>query len=112
MNKKYIGFCKTMFNFKNAILETIDLYSMHNTYQERKLSISRALEHYVKINDSFDLIKFKDLKNIKNLYKEFLLKNKISNNCKSSYDSINERSFYSKKEVFDIETEEKEENES
>ena len=49
-----------MFNFKNAILEAIDLYNMHNTYQE--LSICDSLEHYVKINDSFDLIKFKDLK--------------------------------------------------
>ena len=73
-----------MFNFKNAILEIIDLYNIHNTYQERKLSISDALEHYVKINNSFDLIKFKVLKNIKNLYKEFLLKNKIPNNYESS----------------------------
>ena len=80
--------------------------------KKKKLSISRSLEHYVKINDSYDLNKFKDLKNIKNLYKDFLLKNKIPNNCETSYDNINESSFYSKKGEFDTESEEKEESES
>ena len=58
LNKKYIGFCRTMLKFNNAIIDTINLYKMHNIYQERKLSITRALEHYVKNNVSFDIISF------------------------------------------------------
>ena len=67
LNKKYIGFTKTMYNFKNAIIDTITLYTMHDTYKEKKLSLARALEHYVKLKDEFDLIESKDLEKIKEL---------------------------------------------
>ena len=47
---------------------------MHDTYKEKKLSLARTLEHYVKLKDEFDLIEWKDLENIKELYKNFFVK--------------------------------------
>ena len=63
-----------MYNFKNAIIDTITLYTMHDTYKEKILSLARALEHYVKLKDEFDLIESKDLEKIKELYKNFFIK--------------------------------------
>ena len=107
LNKKYIGFCRTMFNFNNAIIDTINLYKMHNIYQERKLSITRALEHYVKNNVSFDIISFKELKKIKLSYKDYMENNNLPFINDSSVDSINDSLFYEKKGEFDSLTEEK-----
>ena len=87
-----------MFNFNNAIIDTINLYKMHNIYQERKLSITRALEHYVKNNVSFDIISFKELKKIKLSYKDYMENNNLPYINDSSVDSINDSLFYEKKE--------------
>ena len=47
-NKKLVCFCKTMFNYKRALLEVIALYEMKGPYNEKKISITRAIEHYCK----------------------------------------------------------------
>ena len=47
LNKKFIGFAKTMHNFKNALNDVINLYEMSDAYKEKRLSITRALAHYV-----------------------------------------------------------------
>ena len=86
-----------MLNFNNAIIDTINLYKMHNIYQERKLSITRALEHYVKNNVSFDIISFKELKKIKLSYKDYMENNNLPYINDSSVDSINDSLFYEEK---------------
>ena len=53
LNKKYIGYCKTMYNFKKNILDIIDIYTMHCEYKEKNISLTRALAYYVKINNCF-----------------------------------------------------------
>ena len=40
LNNKFIGFTKTMHNFKNALTDVINLYEMSDTYKEKKLSIT------------------------------------------------------------------------
>ena len=112
LNKKYIGFCKTMYNFKNAILDTIILYTMHNTYQEKKLSITRSLEHYVKTKEHFDLIENKDLKKIKDMYKEYLLKNKLPLNDLNEYNNSSDSDNYDKEGEFETDKEEKDSDSS
>ena len=49
LNSKFVGGCKTFYNFKNSIIDIIDLYK-NNTriYQEKNVSISRSLDYYVK----------------------------------------------------------------
>ena len=75
INKKFIGFCKTMHNFKLALKDVVTLYEMNGIYKEKKLSITRALEHYVRIKNEFDLITFEELLNIKKEYKKYLESN-------------------------------------
>ena len=77
LNKKFIGFCKTMFNYKNALLDVIELYEMKNKYTDKKISLTRALMHYVKSRDTFDLITHKEISHIKSNYKEFLKSNQL-----------------------------------
>ena len=78
LNKKFIGFCKTMFNYKNALIDVIELYEMKNKYIDKKISLTRALVHYVKSKDTFDLITHKEISHIKSSYKEFLISNQLS----------------------------------
>ena len=42
LNRKFIGFSKTMYNFKNALIDVINAYDMSDTYKEKRLSITRA----------------------------------------------------------------------
>ena len=35
LNKKYIGYCKTMYNFKKSILDIIDIYTIHCEYKKK-----------------------------------------------------------------------------
>ena len=86
LNKKYIGGCKTLYNFKNCLLDVINLYNNSKIYQEKNVSISRSLEHYVKTKLIFDLIKHEDLKLIKEEYKKYLLEIKYPI-IEESYDS-------------------------
>ena len=62
INKKLVGFCKTMFNYKRALLEVITLYEMKDPYKDKKISITRAIEHYCKSKTYFDLITYEDIK--------------------------------------------------
>ena len=64
LNKKYVGYYKTIFNFKNAIKDVIYLYNSKNTYKDRRCCITKALKFYVKSNITFDIISYDDLKNI------------------------------------------------
>ena len=81
-----------MFNFKNCITDIIKIYEQNATYKEKNISLTRSLEHYVKINDKFELIKVKEIKNILNLYKDYLKENnlpideEINDNFESDYD--------------------------
>ena len=77
LNKKFIGFAKTMHNFKNALTDVINLYEMSDTYKEKRLSITRALAHYVKNQNEFDLINSNDIVKIKDNYKKHLISNKL-----------------------------------
>ena len=36
LNSKYIGACKTLYHFKKAFLDLIELYNIKDTYQEKK----------------------------------------------------------------------------
>ena len=79
-----------MYNFKNALKDVISLYEINGIYKEKNLSITRALEHYVRIKSEFDLINFEDLLNIKKEYKKYLESNNLpldsddDNNSESS----------------------------
>ena len=87
LNSKFVGGCKTYFTFKNCILEIIEFYSKKiNNYQERNVSITRSLAHYVKNNLIIDLIEHDSLKKIKADYKEFLKSNRYPIN-ENEYDS-------------------------
>ena len=87
LNMKFIGGCKTFFNFKNCIKDIIDMYEKNNkVYQEINGSITRALEYYVKKTLVITLIKNEDLKKIKMEYKKFMLDNKYPM-LENSYDS-------------------------
>ena len=77
LNKKFVGFCKTMNNFKNALIDVINLYDMKEKYIEKKLSLTRAFEHFITIKNNFDLITLEDIKLIKRTYKEYLQNNNL-----------------------------------
>ncbi len=47
-----------MFNYKNTLLDVIELYNMKSKYAEKKVSLKRALEHYIKCNEYFRFNKF------------------------------------------------------
>ena len=66
-----------MFNYKNSLIDVIGLYEMKNKYIDKKISLTRALVHYVKSKDTFDLITHKEISHIKSIYKEFLISNQL-----------------------------------
>lgn len=35
LNKKYIRYCKTMYNFKMCIYDIIKIYEAHSTYKDK-----------------------------------------------------------------------------
>jgi len=72
INNKFIGFCPAMYNYKNTLTEVISLYEMKNVYKEKKLSLTRALQNYVKSKNDFDLMDNNDIKKIKANYKDYL----------------------------------------
>ena len=43
LNKKYIGYCKTMFNFKNCLTDIIKIYEQNSTYKEFQ---NNEIEYY------------------------------------------------------------------
>ena len=70
------------------------------------------MEHYAKLKDEFDLIESKDLEKIKELYKNFLLKNKIPVNVIDEIDDIREDEIYIKEGEFNTISEEKDVSDS
>mgnify|MGYP002624394402 CR=1 FL=1 len=82
LNSKFIRICKTLYHFKKAIRDLIDIYDKHPVYQEKKLCITRALEHYVKRNEIINLITHNDFELLKESYKKYLNKNKLSSDDK------------------------------
>ena len=43
-----------MYNYLRALIEVLSLYQMKDKYIEKKIQITRALDHYIKIKDNFD----------------------------------------------------------
>jgi len=43
LNKKFVGFCKTMNNFKQSLYDVINLYEMKDKYIEKKYLIQELL---------------------------------------------------------------------
>ena len=56
LNKKFVGFCKTLYNYKNSLIDVISIYEIKNKYIEKKISITRVLEHYIKSKNEYALI--------------------------------------------------------
>ena len=83
-----------MFNFQNCIRDVIKIYDNHSKYNDKQISITKALVHYVKSNNNFDLITDNYLNGIKKDYQKFLEENHLplDNN-----DSENNDSDYEKK---------------
>ena len=84
LNKKYIGACKTLFNFRNAIKDIISFYNAKTIYQEKKISITKGLEFYVKQTTNFNIITNDTLKKIKEKYKNYLKNNNFPINMNNS----------------------------
>lgn len=95
LNKKYIRGCKILYNFNNCLSDVINLYNNSKIYQEKNISITRSLEHYIKKKLILDLIKHDDFKIIKKNYKKYLLENKYTI-IEESYDYSDELSKYEK----------------
>ena len=88
LNKKYIGYCKTMYNFQMCIYDIINFYNNHEQYKSKKISITRALEHYAKIQNHFELITDENLKMIKKNYKKYLTDNNLPIDDNESEDDV------------------------
>lgn len=86
LNAKYIDGGKTLYSFKNSIIDLLDLYNNNKIYQEKNKSVIKSLEHYVKQKIIFDLISNNDLKKIKDNYKIYMKENKFPIN-EGNYDS-------------------------
>ena len=71
---------------------------MKNKYNDKKITITKSLEHYVKSKDFFDLINYKDLHKIKNKYKEFLIGNQLPLDDINSNNENENLDYYIKKE--------------
>ena len=52
-----------------CIYDIINFYNNHEQYKSKKISITRALEHYAKIQNHFELITDENLKLIKKIIK-------------------------------------------
>ena len=81
-----------MFNFKMCLYDILQIYETHTKYKDKQVSITKSLEHYVKVNNAFDLITDDDVKKIKKIYKDFLINNKLP----VDFDDSNEESDYEK----------------
>jgi len=62
LNMKFVGGWKTFYNFKTCITDVINLYNDRKPYQEINISITRALEYYVKNKLVITLFSHQDLK--------------------------------------------------
>ena len=96
LSEKFVGFAKTMYNFKNALTDVINLYEMSDTYKEKRLSITRALAHYVKNQNEFDLINSNNIVKIRDNYKRHLISNKLPVD-ENDDNKSEERDYYLKK---------------
>ena len=73
LNLRFVGSCKSILNFERCIKEVFERYENRNIYQERNISITRALQFYVNNKtDKIELIKNSDLKDIKKKYLNYL----------------------------------------
>ena len=72
--------------------DILQIYETHTRYKDKQISITRALEHYIKINNAFDLIIDDNLKKIRTVYKGFL----INNNLPFDKNDLGEESDYEK----------------
>ena len=63
---------------------------MKKKYNERKILVTRGLEHYIKIKDNFELINRENLKLIKEEYKKYLEGNNLPLN---NYDNLDNESY-------------------
>ena len=92
LNKKYIRYSKTMLNFKNCLSDIIKIYEQNATYKEKNVSLTRSLEHYFKINNKFEIITYNNIKDILNLYKDYLketnlpIDEQINENMEADYE--------------------------
>ena len=66
-----------MYNFKKSILDFIDIYTIICEYKEKNISLTRALAHYLKNNNCFELTEYNDIKDIKKLYKNYIIDNNL-----------------------------------
>ncbi len=66
-----------MFIFKNCLSDIIKVYEQNVTYKEKNVSLTRSLEHYVIINNKFEIITYNNIKDIRNLYKDYLKENNL-----------------------------------
>ena len=75
-----------------SIYDVINIYEVHTQYKEKKISITRALDHYTRINNHFELITDLEIKKIKNIYKDYLINNnlpideEVENEIESDYE--------------------------
>lgn len=87
LNSKFVGGCKTFYNFKNCIIDIIDFFTNKTKiYQETNISNTRSLEFYVKKNLVVNLISNEDLKKIKLNLKNYMKENKYPY-LENEYDS-------------------------
>ena len=101
LNLRFVGAYKSILNFDRCIKEIIEICENRNIYQERNISITRALQFYVnnKTHD-IELINNSDLKEIKDKYLNYLNCNHIPNND-WNYSFEDEDNYYKKKELND-----------
>ena len=49
LNLRFVGSCKSILNFEKCIKQVIQIYDNRSIYQERNISITRALQYYVNL---------------------------------------------------------------
>ena len=77
LNINYIGGCNSFLNFYKAITDLIFIFENKDSYDENKLSITRAINYYVTKNKNIELITNNKLLEILKEYENHLLKEKI-----------------------------------
>ena len=77
LNINYVGGCHSFFNFLKALSDLINIFENKETYDENKLSITRAINYYISKIKDFNLITDEKIKDIMKDYENYLLKEKI-----------------------------------
>ena len=88
LNMNYIGVCKSLKNFEEAIKSLILIYETKNTYKEGKFSITRAIALFIRIEKISNLINSKKFKIIFSNYKKYLKEHKYECDEKDNCDKI------------------------